>query len=127
MINYSEFEQWLNGIIEEKFPVKGNAICFNLYEEENDYTWAVQMISAESYDEENDDWACNEVFSTGEDLFVFELEADWEDVAEEFCTTVKQYLEKGKNKDQLTQYDAIAAGFVDGDLETIYTKPHDQY
>ena len=126
MINYNEFEQWLNGIIEDQFPVEGIAICFNLYEEENDYTWAVQIISAESYDEEDDDWACNEVFSTGENLFVFELEADWEDVAEEFCATIKQYLEKGKNKDQLTQYDAIAAGFVDGDLETIYTKPHEK-
>ena len=85
------------------------------------------VISSENEDdEENDDWACNEVFSTGDDLFVFELEADWEDVAEEFCTTVKQYLKEGKNKDQLTQYDAIAAGFVDGDLETIFKKPHGQ-
>lgn len=116
---YSGFEKWLNEVLDENMPLDGKAVCFNLYEEDEN-EWSVQLISASYFDEEDDDWCCEEVFTTGEDLYIWKQKAGWEDVLKASCDAVVQYLEEGKHADALKEYDAVAAGFVDGDLEILY-------
>lgn len=116
---YEDFKAWLDGILETDLPKETVAVCFNLYDEE-DGTWSVQLIGAGLYDEDNDEWACEEVYSTEENLFVITSEADWSEVQLQVVEAISKYIEEGKYKDKLTSYKAVAAGFVDGDLVTIY-------
>ncbi len=118
---YSEFANWLDRIIEENNPIDAAALCFNLYENE-DCSWSIQLIGAPDFDEDDDDWACDEVFSTEEDVFSWKREAGWEEILIAAAELIDKYLDEGKYADSLKEYKAIATGFVDGDLSVIYKK-----
>ena len=70
---YIEFEKWLNNILEENIPIPGAAINFNLYEEVDLY-WSIQLICASYFDEADEDWCCEEEFSSGENVFYWKAE-----------------------------------------------------
>ena len=38
------------------------------------------------------------------------------------CQMIKQYISEGKYAEELKKYEAISAGFVDGDLKILYQK-----
>lgn len=116
---YSDFEKWLNRILEENMPIEGAAIHFNLYEEA-DKNWSIQLICASYFDEEDPDWCCEEVFTTGEDLFSWHQNSEWEKILKTSCDMVCKYLNEGKHSEELKKYQAVSVGFVDGDLEIVY-------
>ena len=93
---YDEFAKWLDRILDENMPLPGVAINFNIYEEV-DLHWSIQLISSTYFDEEDEDWNCYEEFTTGEDLY------EWQ-------------------PEKLKKYEAVAAGFVDGDVEILYRR-----
>lgn len=124
-----KFSAWLDEILKE---LKVEGICafnFNLYEEYDEDSaedtdseiFAMQIIGAETYYPDNDDWACFEIFSSEENLFVFN-EKSWEDALKHSIIMVKDYLTNGKYKSVLLSAKAVAVGFVDGDLERVYEK-----
>lgn len=117
---YAEFEKWLDKVLDENMPLDGKAVCFNLYEEE-DNEWSAQLITASYFDETDDDWCCDEVFTTGEDLYFWKQDGNWEKVLNTACDAVLQYLEEGKYAEEFKTFEAVATGFVDGDLEILYT------
>lgn len=118
---YIDFENWLNRVLDENVPIKGAAINFNLYEEA-DMNWSIQLISASSFDEEDPDWCCEEEFTTGEDLFSWHHDTGWEEIFDISCDMIRKYLTEGKYSEELKKYEAVAIGFVDGDLEIIYKR-----
>ena len=115
---YIEFEKWLNNILEENMPIPGAAINFNLYEEADLY-WSIQLICASYFDEEDEDWCCEEEFSSGENVFCWKAEMGWEEIFDISCQMIKQYISEGKYAEELKKYEAISAGFVDGDLKIL--------
>ena len=118
---YIDFEAWLNDILDKNSPLGGAAINFNIYEDEDSF-WSIQLISAEYFDENDDDWCCEEVFTTGEDLYTWKQNSDWMEVMQSSCDMIKRYLEEGKYADELKKFEAVAAGFVDGDLAILYRR-----
>ena len=104
---YDEFAKWLDRILDENMPLPGVAINFNIYEEV-DLHWSIQLISSTYFDEEDEDWNCHEEFTTGEDLYGWQQDTG--------------YLTEGKYADELKKYEAVAAGFVDGDVEILYRR-----
>ena len=59
------FSNWLDGILSfNPFPANTMAVNFNLYEMDDSFD--VQLIGSSMYDEDNDDWACEETFSSEE-------------------------------------------------------------
>lgn len=116
------FENWLNLILEENSFDGVKAFSFNLYEDyrEDDTAFSVQLIGAPAFDADNSDWACEEVFSTGENLFQMPDCDDWEACLEVFKNIIDEYLNNGKYADVLLNAEAVAYGFVDGDLEIAY-------
>ena len=38
------------------------------------------------------------------------------------CEMIRKYLTEGKYADELKKYEAVAAGFVDGDVEILYRR-----
>ena len=52
MFKYEEFTKWVDGILDKDFPSNTVAINFNLYEECEDNTWAMQIVGTDRFDEE---------------------------------------------------------------------------
>ena len=118
---YEEFAAWLDEKLENGLPDKTAAVNFNIYEEENS-GWTIQLIASDRFDAQDDEWACFEVYSSGEDLYYWEKEYSWEEAHEDVRELVATYLEKGRFADMLKKYRAVGFGFVDGDLELAYVR-----
>ena len=120
--SYTKFVVWLNEILKNPLPVNVKGINFNLYEEEKENTFGVQFVATSSFDSNDDDWACDEVFSSNENMYYFTNENGWEQTLKEVEKNVKTYLEKEEYSSVLKKYEGIGLGFVDGDLIIVYKK-----
>ena len=124
---YEEFVHWLDNILENSdIPESTKAFCFNLYEEsEEDHIYGVQIIAAGEFDPKDaaGDWACEEVWSCGEDIFTVdtsdEEDTGWKHAQELFTEMVREYLYSGKYRKVLLSAEGNAIGFVDGELEIL--------
>ena len=121
---YTEFENWLNNQLENNdMPENTLAFCFNLYEESvEDSVYSVQIVACDKFDKDDSDWACEEVWSSEEDIFGVELsdeqEKDWSAAQKLITEWVEDYLANGQYRDVFSGK-PVAIGFVDGELEII--------
>lgn len=120
-MDYNDFAKWLDRILENGLPDNSVAINFNLYEEVDD-GWSIQLISTLSFDIDDDDWVCDEAFSSKEDLYFWDEKNSWDKILNEAIEIINKYLKNGKYNELLKSYVAIGTGFVDGDVEIIYKK-----
>ena len=120
---YPKFEEWLNGVFEKSFPRDVIAVNFNIYEDADNY-WSIEPVGTASFEEEDEDWACDEVtnFNTRSNPFTWQEKASWEDMLSKVKNMIIQYLDSGKHAGKLKTLDAVACGFVDGNLEILYKK-----
>ncbi len=116
---YNEFEAWLDAALEAGGPDGVAAFNFNLYEDADDL-WSIELIGAPSFDAENPDWACDEVFTNREDPLSWSAETDWEEVLETMTQCVEKYLIEGEYAPVLKDSEAVGIGFVDGDITIVY-------
>ena len=116
-----DFFEWLDAILKNELSGDIKAINFNLYEDA-DNKWSIELVGTASFDKDDDDWACDEVFTTRDDPFVVKSKNDWESMEEFFIGLVNEYLSAGKYADKLKEYQAIGIGFVDGDLHILYER-----
>lgn len=121
MLYYADFSKWLDFNLEQ-FSPDIIAVNFNLYEGSNQ-TYDIQLIGTNTFDEEDEDWTCEEVFTTGEDVFLIprtnDIE-DWEKGLAFITKIVQKYLEDGKYANLLQGLQAVGIGFVDGDIEILH-------
>ena len=61
---YDDFEKWVNNILENDIPEGVVAVAFNIYDD-GDGNWSVEAVGTSSFDEEDDDWACDEITDFG--------------------------------------------------------------
>lgn len=117
---YTEFENWLNTQLENGMPAETKAFCFNLYEESaEDFVYSVQLVACNAFDENDSDWACEEVWSSEEDIFCIELSDEQDRDCKSAQELIKSWvLEYMKDCDILSAK-PVAIGFVDGELELI--------
>lgn len=119
---YADFAGWLDLVLAPALPEGIRGFCFNLYEDAEDvHLFALQLIGAPSYDPLVPDWACEELYSTGEYLFLHRS-VNWESCLVECAALVRSYLQLGLYRAKLLAAAGVAVGFVDGDLETVYEK-----
>ena len=119
--DYTPFSWWLDSILEKPLPDGTVAINFNLYDD-GDNHWSIELVATSSFDSEDDDWACDELFATRENPFEWQEDSDFNKVQSFAEEIIRRYLTEGKYKDVLTKYKAIGLGFVDGDISLIYRK-----
>lgn len=114
---------WLDEVLEQSILEEVVAFCFNLYEDGGS-RWSMELVGTASFDEEDMDWACDEVtdFGTREVPFTWEKDAQWNEVLDEVLEVLKTYLENGTYAEVLKGKAGVGAGFVDGDIEIIYLK-----
>ncbi len=114
---------WLDNILINDIQRDVHALCFNLYQD-LDCRWSLELIGTNDYDENNDDWACDEVcdFGTRKNPFVLRYRAYWEIVLNLIYSVLLDYMESGKYAHLLKSKICVAVGFVDGDLKIVYKK-----
>lgn len=119
--NNKGFFKWLDSILKNELNNEIKAINFNLYEDA-DNKWSIELVGTFSFNKDNDDWACDEVFATRDTPFVLECESDWKSVEALFVDLVNEYLSFGKYACKLKEYQAVGIGFIDGDLHILYER-----
>jgi hypothetical protein len=123
LILYPAFAKWVDDSLSSNIPKGIRAFNFNLYETADSYE--VELIGADRFDVSDSDWACHDVFNTGDLLFEIpkgEAGTRWEDGYEYAVELVMTYLENGKKSGLLLSSEAVGIGFVDGDLELLWMK-----
>lgn len=115
-----DFSTWLDGEL-EIFSSTAKAFNLNLYE--NKKLFSAELIASNTFDEDDDDWACNEIYASRNGSREFGFDAkDWNNACNFIEQKLKDYLSSGKKANVLKQADAVAFGFVDGDLKIVYRK-----
>ena len=114
-LSYNRLETWLNDVMQTTIPNDVVAFCFNLYEDANK-SWTLELIGANSFDTTDNDWACDEVFTTRENPLTWNDNTEWQDVLMVTIKMIKDYLENGKYGKALKERQGLAVGFVDGDF-----------
>lgn len=109
--------EWILRINEQEIlPKNIVALNFGLYE-----PYGVELIGSSNYDEEDDDWACEEDFIPEERFcpkLGIEDTCDWEAVLEEIKIILKELVQELKEL-PLLDVEHITTGFYDGDLVII--------
>lgn len=114
-LTYHQFENWLDAAMNRSIPAEVVAFCFNLYEDAGK-KWTLELIGASSFDENDSDWACDEVFTTRDYPLTWHEDSEWKLVLGKSEQIIKEYLEKGIYRKELKGRQGLAIGFVDGDL-----------
>lgn len=120
---YQNIEKWLNNVLKQDIPNNVVAMMFNLYEDDENI-YSMEIVGTESFDKDDEDWACNGVtdFDSRENPLILESKSDWDEMLSEVSECLNKYLSEGKRAAKLKDCTAVAAGFVDGDVEILYTK-----
>ena len=112
-----ELITWLTPHL-QALPAEAKSLCLNLYESEEAGEFDAQLVACAAYDREDPDWACEDIFSTGEELFGFSSE-DWEAALDLMLETMSEAIADGILPDAI---EYVAVGFVDGDLEEVFCR-----
>jgi hypothetical protein len=112
-----ELITWLTPHL-QALPAEAKSLCLNLYESEEEGEFDAQLVACAAYDREDPDWACEDIFSTGEELFGFSSE-DWEAALDLMLETMSEAIADGILPDAI---EYVAVGFVDGDLEEVFCR-----
>lgn len=120
---YEKVAAWLEEALKQDIPEEVAGFCFNLYED-GDGHWSVELVGAERFDEQDEDWPCDEVtdFDTRTNPLTWQGAYAWDRALEEIRAALTEYLERGKRADVLKSRGGVGVGFVDGDLENLYVK-----
>ena len=88
---------------------------YKLYDDGNGQ-WSVELVGTSSFDKDDSDWACNEVFDTRNNPLKWKSKGSWEKVLSSVRSHLETYLKNGKHASLLRSQQGIGLGFVDGDL-----------
>lgn len=123
LLLYDEFESWMSNVFQNDISDEVCAINFNIYEDA-DGRWSLEVVGTSSFDENDEDWACDEVtdFNTRDNMFVWKQDISWKEALSSVKDIISKYLEIGEYSYILKNLDGVACGFVDGNLEIIHIK-----
>jgi len=119
----SDVFEWLDNVLGQEVSDDVIAFCFNLYDD-GDCNWSMEVVGTERFDVEDSDWPCDEIthFGTRENPFAWNSSIGWEKVLKDMMSILLEYISNGKYANVLKSGSGVGVGFVDGDVEIIYTK-----
>lgn len=118
-----QFNAWVDRLLIEFGATPVVAYNFNLYEHEDGF--AIQLVGTGSFDPKDEDWACDEIFSSGEDLFYLPhavVGNQWQTGLETANSLVKHYLQHGKYATLMKATRGVGVGFVNGNIDLVYKR-----
>lgn len=120
-----QIRDWLDHVFENQSFDNIKGIAFNIYEDGDD-AWSFEVVGTATFDESDSDWACDEItdFGTRENPFAWTAVSGWESILQEVFSILQEYLDNGKYSELLKSFNGVGVGFVDGDMEILYTHSH---
>jgi len=116
MIKVKELAKWIERGIKELGD--GEAFCFNLYEDTDE--WTCELLNTNSFDKNDSDWVCDEknIYSRNNPLSICKKKEvkDFQTVLDSFKKLLNESLLFSNEFKKLANAKTIAYGFVDGDL-----------
>lgn len=120
-----QFEAWLGAALKQDIPAEVVAYAFNLFEYSScDY--GIELIGASEFDPSDGDWVCEEIWEPEPRMLEIPADfcsTDWETCLRDARSLVLGVLDKpGAISARLKASQAVAIGFVDGDLDVIWQR-----
>ena len=122
------FEDWLEKSLEAEISDEVKAFSFNLDESayEDGYEFGAELIGAERFDLNDEDWACDEIWEPIQRKIYIPISYSgetWESCLVKMRNLVIKYLSSNKSTAQkLKSREGVGIGFVDGNLEVIWSR-----
>ena len=120
-----EFGIWLEKSFEVKIPNEVKAFSFNLYEGGSDY-FGIELIGASAFDFEDEDWACEEIWEPQMRQLSIPINYSgdsWQECLARMKNLTIRFLNSDSNvAKELKSREGVGIGFVDGNLEIIWSK-----
>ena len=117
----STFYKWINDSLSKKLPEDIEGFSFNLIENSGDFS--VELVGTSSFDEDDQDWACDEIFEPNRRAISIPekySELQWESCLDNMQTLLINYIKSNeKGALVLQRAQGIGIGFVDGDLVVV--------
>ena len=117
-LQYSDFEKWVDKTLSAPLPEGIVAFNFNMYDD-GDGKWSVEIIGAASFDKEDEDWACDEIFDNRTKCLRWKNSKTWEQNLEFIKSYIERYLKQGRQADLLKDKEGLGVGFVNGNIMLI--------
>ncbi len=112
----NEFHNWANRNLE---AANSHAYCFNLIE--NSDVYSIELVGTNSFDSQDEDWACDECFeATPRSIEIGNEFDNWESCLWSMVDFLEGYI--GSNEigaNILNKSKGVGVGFVDGNLEIL--------
>ena len=112
-----EFTEWLDEHLPTALPPEVKGLSFNL--NENADSFSIELVGTEEFNEEDPDWACEEIWEPAKRKIELSISGDWSDCLEKMKSVALDYLINGRKKEIFDTVEGVGIGFVDGDLEII--------
>jgi len=118
-----DISNWIDDVLNTDIPDGVVAFCFNLYDEGGE-TWSMELVGAERFELEDEDWPCYEItdFDSRNNLYEWSMDCNWEDALAYMVNELTEYLLNGKHSGLLKSSLGVGVGFVDGNLEILHSK-----
>ena len=121
----TEFNTWLTNSLAENVPSSVQAFSFNLFEPgpKDGVKFGIELIGADRFDKNDEDWACEEIWSPAQrQLFIPNeySEDNWEECLKKLKALLIIYLETNSaGAARLKSVKGVGIGFVDGNLDLV--------
>lgn len=119
-LTYESLANWIDLVLCQKIPDSIVAFNFNLYERPGN-EWAIGLIGSDTFTPNEAEWACDEVFSTGDNCFCWREYNTWAEILSQIKRLLFCYLDDGEHSNVLKRGKAVGVGFVDGDIDIIWS------
>lgn len=119
---YKTLAFWIDSVLVDSLPSGIAAFHFNLYD--GPYTHDIQLIGAPTYDANDSDWACDDIFMSPNphlELPHSVVGAPWKAGLESTISMLLRYMNsEHSGAARLKESQAVSVGFVDGDLHVVW-------
>lgn len=120
---FADLAAWIDTVLSAPLPEGIAAFHFNLYDSAT--TYDIELIGAPAYDADDPDWACDDIFMSPHPRFEVDSEAvgpGWEAGLQSIAQLVLRYLNSAHpGALRLKASRAVSLGFVDGDLQLVWS------
>ena len=124
-----EFGRWLRDAMSTEIPDPVQAFSFNLFEPagKDDVKFGIELIGASRFDPIDSDWATEEVWEPNARQLMIPTSYSgdkWEACLTQLSNLLRATL-RGTSitSERLRSRAAVAVGFIDGDLFTLWSRP----